>query len=282
MTPQQQTTQRQIINSLGVAETFDARHEADRRVQFLADYLSSTGLRALVLGISGGVDSLAAGLLAQRAVTRLRQLNGHDAKFIAMRLPYGEQHDEADARACIDVIAPDQVIVANVQPASDAIMADLESGGLAVPDPAKRDFVLGNIKARQRMVAQFAVAGAQSGIVVGTDHAAEALIGFFTKFGDGAADVMPLAGLNKRRVRAVASHLGAPDHLVNKIPTADLESMTPMRPDEDAFGVTYADIDDFLEGKPVSSQACDVILKHWQASAHKRALPVVPTVGVQR
>lgn len=279
MTPDQRATQRHIIDSLGVASAFDVQLEAERRVQFLADYLNDAGLRTFVLGISGGVDSLAAGLLAQRAVVQLRQRNNQQGQFIAMRLPYGQQHDEADAQACVDVIRPDQTIVANVQPASDALMADMIRGGLTFDSPAQQDFVLGNIKARQRMVAQFAVAGAQAGLVLGSDHAAEALIGFFTKFGDGAADVMPLAGLTKRRVRALASYLGAPDSLVNKVPTADLESMSPMRPDEDAFGVSYADIDDFLEGKPISSDAFQVILKHWQVSAHKRALPVVPLVS---
>lgn len=280
MTPDQRATQRHIIDMLGVAPTFDAQHEAEKRVQFLADYLSAAGLRTFVLGISGGVDSLAAGLLAQQAVELLRRRDaGSQARFIAMRLPYGQQHDEVDARACIDVIKPDQTIVANIQPASDAIMADMVKGGLAFATPASQDFVLGNIKARQRMVAQFAVAGAQAGLVIGTDHAAEALVGFFTKFGDGAADVTPLAGLNKRRVRALAGYLGAPDALVNKVPTADLETLSPMRPDEVAFGVTYADIDDFLEGKSISMQACDVILSHWRKSAHKRALPVVPSVS---
>lgn len=276
MTPEQRDTQRHIIKSLGVTPSFDVQHEAARRVAFLADYLSSASLRTLVLGISGGVDSLVAGLLAQRAVNMLRDDKAYEARFIAMRLPYGEQHDEADAKACIDVIRPNQCIVSNVRAASDAMMDSLTQGGLRFASPAQQDFVLGNIKARQRMIAQFAVAGAQAGLVLGTDHAAEALVGFFTKFGDGAADVMPLAGLNKRRVRALGSYLGAPDYLVNKVPTADLESMTPMRADEDAFGVTYADIDDFLEGKEISAEACTIILKHWRASGHKRALPVVP------
>lgn len=276
MTPEQRATQNHIIESLGVATAFDVQYEAERRVRFLADYLSGAKLHALVLGISGGVDSLAAGLLGQRAATLLQE-RGYEARFIAMRLPYGQQHDEADAQACVDVIKPDQCIVANVQAASDAMLADLVQGGLTFSSPAQQDFVLGNIKARQRMIAQFAVAGAQGGLVLGTDHAAEALVGFFTKYGDGAADVTPLHGLNKRRVRALARHLGAPDHLVNKVPTADLESMTPMRADEDAFGVSYADIDDFLEGKPISADACTIILKHWRVSAHKRALPVVPT-----
>lgn len=276
MTPEQRAVQQHIIEQLGVAPTFDVQHEGDRRIQFLADYLAQAGLSTFVLGISGGVDSLLAGLLAQHAVNRLRRSDRGHARFIAMRLPYGRQHDEADAQACLDAIQPDQVIVTDVQPASDAIMDELISAGLTFSSPEQQDFVLGNIKARQRMIAQFAVAGAQAGLVVGTDHGAEALVGFFTKFGDGAADVMPLAGLNKRRVRALASHLGAPERLINKVPTADLETMTPMRPDEDAFGVTYADIDDFLEGKSISAQACQVILKHWQGSAHKRALPVTP------
>src|SRR5690606_739796 len=139
------------------------------------------------------------------------------------------------------------------------------------------DFVLGNIKARQRMIAQYAVAGAYGGIVVGTDHAAEALMGFFTKFGDGAADLTPLTGLSKRRVRALASALGAPDTLVYKVPTADLESLNPQKPDEHAFGLTYDQLDDFLEGKPVAPDVFERIVSIFRSTAHKRALPYSPT-----
>lgn len=101
-------------------------------------------------------------------------------------------------------------------------------------------------------------------------------MGFFTKFGDGAADITPLAGLNKRRVRALAAAMDAPHALVYKVPTADLESLTPLKPDEDAFGVSYEQIDDFLEGKDVGQDALQIILRTYQASAHKRALPVAP------
>jgi NAD+ synthase len=99
-------------------------------------------------------------------------------------------------------------------------------------------------------------------------------MGFFTKFGDGAADVLPLAGLNKRRVRAIAAHLRAPNQLVWKVPTADLENNAPLRPDEDAYGVTYDQIDDFLEGKQIEAAAEARILQFYTATAHKRALPV--------
>ncbi len=90
-------------------------------------------------------------------------------------------------------------------------------------------------------------------------------------------DANPLAGLTKRRVRALAAHLGLPDTIVQKVPTADLESLRPGRSDEDALGVTYAQIDDFLEGRPVSDEARARIVRHFTVSAHKRIPPVTPT-----
>ncbi|MES5325091.1 MULTISPECIES: ammonia-dependent NAD(+) synthetase [Alcaligenes] len=275
MTDDQRALQASIRAELGITDHFDAQEEIERRVRFLSDYLLRTGCSSLVLGISGGVDSLAAGCLSQRAVEQARQ-QGHQAQFIAVRLPYGEQADEKDAQGGLKVINPDQTLVVNVKPASDAMLEQLLASGLKFRDAAQQDFLMGNIKARQRMVAQYAIAGANGGLVVGTDHAAEALMGFFTKFGDGAADITPLAGLNKRRVRALASAMGAADALVFKVPTADLESLSPLKPDEDAFGVSYDQIDDFLEGKVIDDEATQIIIKTFRASAHKRALPVAP------
>ncbi len=275
MTDDQRALQQRIRAELGLTDSFDARQEIERRVSFLAGYLQRTGCRSLVLGISGGVDSLAGGRLSQLAVEEARR-RGHQARFYAVRLPYGEQADEADAQGGLDVIRPDNTLVVNIKPATDAMLEQLLASGLGFRDAGHQDFLVGNIKARQRMIAQYAIAGAHAGLVVGTDHAAEALMGFFTKFGDGAADITPLAGLNKRRVRALAAALGAPDALVYKVPTADLESLTPLKPDEDAFGVSYEQIDDFLEGKAIDDAAIETILRTYRLSAHKRALPVAP------
>jgi NAD+ synthase len=246
--------QRAIVAELHVASDFDAETERERRVRFLAEYLSLQGLRTYVLGISGGVDSSAAGRLAQLAVERLRA-TGREAHFVAMRLPYGEQHVESDAQRALGFIQPDETLV-------------------TFTDEARQDFVLGNIKARQRMIAQYAVAAARHGLVIGTDHAAESVMGFFTKFGDGGADLLPLFGLNKRRVRALAAHMGAAEAIWRKIPTADLETLTPQKPDEDSYGITYEDIDDFLEGKPVSERVYTTVFRFYDATRHKRALPV--------
>ncbi|AET90964.1 NAD+ synthetase [Burkholderia sp. YI23] len=264
-----------IIEELKVPAVFDLEAERERRIAFLADYLEAQKLKTYVLGISGGVDSSTAGRLAQLAVERLRARNV-DARFIAMRLPYGEQRDEADAQRALAFIRPDETITVNVKPAADAMREALKAGELLFRDERHEDFVLGNIKARQRMIAQYAVAAAHAGIVIGTDHAAESLMGFYTKFGDGGADVLPLYGLNKRRVRALAEALGASVEISKKVPTADLETLTPMKPDEDSYGISYEDIDDFLEGKPVSDEVYTAVYRFYDATHHKRVLPITP------
>lgn len=267
------TSQSEISRDLGVAPQFDAASEATRRRTFLQTYLERSGLKTLVLGISGGIDSTTAGKLAQEAVTELRK-QGSDARFVAVRLPYGHQADAADADAALAAIGPDETFEVDIAAATDGMWQAIEAAGFSAASPAQSDFLRGNVKARQRMIAQYALAGGFSGLVLGTDHAAEAVMGFFTKFGDGAADLLPLGGLTKRRVRALAAHLGIPDRLVNKVPTADLEDLAPLRPDEDAYGVTYEQIDDFLEGKPVPSEVAAIIVARYEATAHKRALPI--------
>ncbi len=259
-------TQAQIISDLGVIDTFDVDIEIERRVDFLQNYLRTTGTNTLVLGISGGVDSLTAGTLAQRAVERLRA-TGYAAKFIAVRLPYGEQRDEAEAQLSLNFIKPDEVHTVNIKGSVDAMAEAL--GGVT-------DFNKGNIKARARMIAQYAIAGETKGLVIGTDHCAEAVMGFYTKFGDGAADILPLTGLNKRQVRAVAARLGAPEQLVFKVPTADLETDNPGLPDEVAHGLTYDQIDDFLEGKTIDPVTAGKIISTYFATQHKRDLPYGP------
>lgn len=228
-----------------------------------------------MLGISGGVDSTTAGRLCQVAAQQLRSA-GLPLRFIAMRLPYGTQADQADAQRALAFIDPDEVLSVDIQPAADAMLQQLKAGGFGFNDRWQEDFVLGNIKARQRMTAQYAVAGATGGLVVGTDHAAEAVMGFFTKFGDGGFDLSPLGGLTKRRVRAIAQALGADESLARKVPTADLESLRPLHPDESALGVSYDAIDDFLEGKDVDAAAAKTILETFQRTAHKRTVPAVP------
>ncbi|PWB32984.1 NAD(+) synthase [Pseudomonas sp. SDI] len=274
-----QAVQQEIAQALKVQPPFaDAaarQAEVARRVTFIKQCLHNAQLKVLVLGISGGVDSLTAALLAQRAVNELRSETGDAAyRFIAVRLPYQVQHDEHDAQACLEVIKADEVHTVDIAPAVRALA--LEVKALEGGAPSMVDFVVGNTKARMRMVAQYTIAGARQGLVIGTDHAAEAVMGFFTKFGDGACDLAPLSGLVKNQVRDIARSFGAPESLVEKVPTADLEDLAPGKPDEASHGVTYAQIDAFLHGQPVSAQAFEIIANTYRKTQHKRELPLAP------
>lgn len=262
--------QRKIIEELKVQPQINPQDEIRRSVDFLKAYLKKHPfLKALVLGISGGQDSTLAGKLSQIAIQELRKETGVNYQFIAVRLPYGNQADESDAMDAIAFMNADQVVRVNIKPTTDAMVASLEENGLEISD-----FNKGNIKARQRMIAQYGIAGANNGAVVGTDHAAEAVTGFYTKFGDGGADITPLWRLDKRQGRAMLEVLGAPRHLYEKVPTADLEEDRPALPDEVALGVTYSDIDDYLEGKDVVPDVAVKIENWFQKTRHKRHLPI--------
>jgi NAD+ synthase len=272
-----QIEQATIIRELRVAEDCDLAAETGQRVDFLVGELLRAAASGYVLAVSGGVDSFTAGCLCRLAAERLRR-TGFAAALVAMRLPYRAQADAADADLAIAVMRPDVVLTLDVGPACDALAGPLDYADELGAPIASRDFVLGNIKARQRMVAQYAVANAYGLLVVGTDHAAEAVVGFFTKHGDGACDVAPLAGLTKRRVRALARALGADERTVTKTPTADLESDRPGLPDEEALGLSYDEIDDFLEGREVAEAIHDRIVTAYRRTAHKRRLPAAPIV----
>lgn len=263
--------QAEIIAALKTQPTIDPAKEIRRSVDFMKAYLKkNTFLKSYVLGISGGQDSTLVGALAEKTMQEMRAETGDESyQFIAVRLPYGEQADESDAMAAIEFMAADQVKRVNIKGSVDAMVQSLAETGVTVSD-----FNKGNIKARVRMIAQYGIAGENSGAVLGTDHSAESITGFYTKFGDGGADLVPIFRLNKRQGKAMLAELGAPKHLYEKVPTADLEEDRPALPDELALGVTYDQIDDYLEGRQVNEEAATKIENWYKKTAHKRHLPI--------
>jgi NAD+ synthase len=265
--------QADIVAEMRVLPDIDVNDEIRRRVDFIKHQLELSGQKTLVLGISGGIDSCTCGRLVQLAVNELNQATS-GYRFIAVRLPYATQVDETDAQQSIEFIQPSYSLTVNVQPGSDAIhestIAALNSAGLDILSDNIQDFAKGNVKARMRMIAQYEIAGLLGGLVLGTDHSAENVTGFYTKYGDGACDIVPLFGLNKRQVRQVAAQLGAPNSIITKTPTADLESLAPSKSDEDALGLSYDQIDDFLEGRKIDPVAEQRIIHIFVTTAHKR------------
>lgn len=265
------TLQNKIIQEMGVQPEINAEVEIRKTVDFMKDYLKAHPfLKTLVLGISGGQDSTLLGKLAQITAKEMREETGEtNYQFIAMRLPYGKQGDAEDVENVLEWMAPDQVITVNIQSAVDALEKEFQKESFELSD-----FNKGNVKARQRMIAQFAVAGDTNGIVIGTDHPAESISGFFTKFGDGAADIMPLYRLNKRQGAQLLKALDSPAYFYEKVPTADLRDDKPGMSDEEELGVSYDHIDDYLEGKKVPEDAKDRIEELYLNSRHKRHLPI--------
>jgi NAD+ synthase len=267
--------QARIIRELNVMPTIDPGDEIEKRVQFLLDYVRASGAHGFVLGISGGQDSSLAGRLCQLAVERdaaVAAAGETRLEFLAVRLPYAVQHDEDDARLALSFIRAQQELTFNIQRGVDGFQAEYRD---ALGD-AMSDFTKGNVKARSRMIAQYAIAGQRGLLVVGTDHAAEAVTGFYTKFGDGGADLVPLAGLTKRQGKSLLEHLGAPTRLYTKVPTADLLDNEPGQTDEANLGISYEHIDDFLEGKDVPEPVAGAIEARYLVTTHKRVTPVSP------
>jgi NAD+ synthase len=264
--------QRAIIAALQVKPEIDPAEEVADRIQFVQDYLTHSQCGSLVLSISGGQDSALAGRLCQMAVERLRERGSKHHRFIALRLPYGKQQDEEDAQRAVQFVAADQTYTVNIQSAVDsAVAAFAEAIGLPMTDYNK-----GNQKAQQRMTVHYRVACQFNALVVGTDHAAEAVAGFFTKYGDGGVDLTPLTGLTKGQGRLLLQYLGADARIYTKAPTADLLDGNPGRLDEDELGIGYTVIDAYLEGKDVPHEDALRIEARYDATEHKRRTPVTP------
>jgi NAD+ synthase len=262
--------QKEIQQALNVKSEINPKEEIRNRVEFLKNYLLKTKAKGYVLGISGGQDSSLAGRLTQLAVEELRA-EGHEALFIAVRLPYGVQQDEDDALRALNFIQADREFSFNVKDAVDAVQAEYNS---VTTEQPLSDYHKGNVKARMRMIAQYAFGGMEGLLVIGTDHAAEAVTGFFTKYGDGGADVLPLTGLSKRQGKALLKELGAEERLYLKVPTADLLDVKPGQADETELGITYDELDDYLEGKSVSREVAEKIEQRYIITEHKRQPPV--------
>ncbi len=277
--PEYTALKTEIFQVCGVVPTekFDVKSAIRQRIDYLKNQLRTTELKGYVLGISGGVDSSTVGRLCQIACNELRA-EAYNAQFIAMRLPAGVQRDEADAQEAIKFINADKTLTVNIGEAANNLslqgveqFKQLEGTNLTA---SQIDFNKGNIKARLRMTAQYQAAAMYNSLVIGTDHESEKCTGFFTKFADGACDLVVLNGVNKTQVRLMAKELGAPEVLWNKAPTADLEELKPGKLDDEGFGFPYWKLDLFLEGKEIDAETEYKIVNQYKITQHKRK-PIV-------
>ena len=223
--------------------------------KFIKDYLEENHMDKIVLGLSGGVDSSLVAALTKKAV-------GKD-RLICIMMPIASNPaDLEDAKKVAEALDVNYIVVDGTETLNAAKKA-FELTGVEF-DKA----TISNLKVRIRMSYLFAYAQKCRGLVIGTDNMDERYTGYFTKYGDGAADLLPIVYLTKAEVVEAAKMLGVPERLAERTPTAGLfEGQT----DETEMGVKYADLDAFLLGKKVPNDVEARIEHLHRISEHKRA-----------
>lgn len=258
----------EVIEQLGVKPVIDPAEEVAKRVGFLKEYVLRSGTSGLLIAISGGIDSAVATALCKRATDELSTETGREYMTLGVFQPYGEQADIEHSYEVARTFNLTHTVETNIEEAVNEVALEVEHGFRALGRSRHMSHQgKGNIKARTRMVMQYALSFELNLLVVGTDHASEAITGFYTKWGDGAVDITPLSSLNKRQVRQLAAHLGVPAAVISKAPSAGLwEGQT----DEQELGISYEDNSDYLEGKEIDPAVRERLESFYMKTEHKR------------
>jgi NAD+ synthase len=246
-------------------------------VEWLRQRATAAGARGFVVGLSGGVDSA--------VVARLCQMASPGALVGVIMPCHSDPQDEADARLLADHFEIPAVRV-DLGPAFDRLVDDLSIALSRLPadqQPVapgealdiKARVPLANVKPRLRMTSLYFVSNSLNYLVAGTGNRTELTIGYFTKYGDGGVDLLPIAGLLKSEVRAMAAELGVPQPIIDKAPSAGLWLG---QTDEGEMGFTYADLEKYLTQGPggVAPALALRIERLERGSEHKRALAPSP------
>lgn len=225
---------------------------ADEIGDFLRDYLKTSGLKGYVLGLSGGIDSAVVALLLKRA----------KIPFKCVLLPFAQLNDDLDIAQRMSLQENFDYDVIDIAKTHASIIEDLQKNNVNI----SRENA-GNIKARLRMTYLYSYAQSLSYLVVGTDNYVEYMLGYFTKYGDGGVDILPIVHLLKGEIYDLARLLGTPQEIINRTPSAGFyEGHT----DEDELGFTYEEADRYFSGKIVNDETKKKIERLIRISTHKR------------
>jgi len=234
---------------------------AQRLVSWIREQVDKASCRGVVFGLSGGIDSSVVGALCQHALP--------DSSLAVIMPCHSVKQDVKDAQAIARKFAINTVTV----PLDGAFDSMLKALPELKCDPDTRKLAEANLKPRLRMSVLYYLASRLRYLVVGTSNKSELAVGYFTKYGDGGVDIMPLANLLKRDVNEMARHLGIPKKIIEKPPSGGL---WPGQTDEGEMGLTYKEMDNYLATGKATAKVRNRVDAMSRASAHKRALPSVP------
>ena len=235
----------------------DYELETKKRIEFIQNVLKSAGADGVVFGNSGGKDCALAGILCKKACDNT----------LGVIMPCGSQRNYGADKTDAEILAAKFGIATRI---IDLLSAKNEVIRVAGEETRLRDSALANIAPRLRMITLYAVAASENRLVAGTGNRSEVYMGYFTKWGDGACDFNPIADLTVTEVYEFLRYLGAPDCIIDKVPSAGLfDGQT----DETEMGVTYRSIDEFLLSGTINEKDLAVIEKFHASSRHKRVMP---------
>ncbi len=249
--------------------TTDEAYLADYLAQWLGEKVEESKTQGAMVNNSGGVDSAVVIALCARAgiptVTLVQPCQSKEEDVRHARLVA----ERFEVR-CLE-LELDKVFLEYRQLLGDAFaeVSDGEEDGTAVA----------NLKPRLRMISLYYFANRLNYLAIGTGNLSELTVGYFTKYGDGGADILPLGNLAKREVYALARFLGVPQPIIDKPPSAGL---WPGQTDEKELGLTYDQLDDYIRGGQVDEAAVERIRALEKASAHKRRMPPVPSLREEK
>ncbi|MBK2095345.1 NAD(+) synthase [Francisella philomiragia] len=245
-----------------IIKNFIAEEYSKKLIEWLKKICINYPAEGFVIGISGGIDSAVAASLAVKT--------GLPTTALILPSKNNQDQDMKDGLELIKNLDIEHHIVP-IQPAYDTFIESTLNFTNLQND--RQHVIKGNAQARLRMMYLYAYAQQNNRIVIGTDNACEWYMGYFTKFGDGAADILPLVNLKKSQVFEMGKYLKVPQNIIDKAPSAGLwQGQT----DEDEMGVTYQEIDNFLDGKEVSAKALERINFWHNRSHHKRSMAFTP------
>jgi NAD+ synthase len=252
--------------------------ETEARItRFIKEYVSDSQAKGVVLGLSGGIDSATIAALCSKALG--------SEKVLALLLPEKEtrnQKDIDDAKTVAEQF--------NIETQTVDMTPIVENFYTTIPIFDQNDKVCkGNIKARTRMIILYYYANKLNKIVCGSSDKSETLMGYFTKWGDGAADMTPIMDLYKTQVRKLAIHLGIPEAIALKPSTP---ALWPNQSAEGELGIKYDTLDlilygleRFLSTQDIASQLdiqqgiVETVKNRWLENEHKRRMPITPKLG---
>ena len=238
----------------------------EKIVAWIKKQVKDAGCKGIVIGLSGGIDSSVVAALSKKAFPN--KVQGVIMPCISN--PADKKHAELVAEK-LDI--PYEVV--DLEKSFKTMVKSLT--GEEYDKEKHKGLSFANIKPRLRMIALYYFANKYNYLVAGTDNKSESMIGYFTKYGDGGVDILPIASLYKRDVRKLAKHLGIPDEIINKKPSAGLwHGQT----DEEEMGISYDELDEILEcietGKDLSGfdkEKVDKVKKMIKNTQHKRCMP---------